>query len=143
MDTNPQRIEQFKHEIQEMRVHAPEDASDRRWLIAGLALPVIGLVVIGIGWWGVSGTAYPAEQLPYLVSGGIVGMSLVVIGAAVFVRYSLSRYLRFWLIRMVYEERAQVDREVEALERIEAALRGTGSATDAPGVATSTTSTQP
>jgi hypothetical protein len=134
MDTNPQRIDQFKQEIQDMRVHAPEDASDRWWLIAGLALPVLGLVVIGIGWWGASGTAYPAEQLPYVVSGGIVGMALVVMGAALFVRYSLSRYLRFWLIRMVYEERAQVDREVEALERIEAALRG-GSQT--PGAPTS------
>lgn len=124
MDTNPRRIEQFKREIQEMRIHAPEDASDRWWLIAGLALPVLGLVVIGLGWWGASGTAYPAEQLPYVLSGGILGMALVVVGAALFVRYSLSRYLRFWLIRMVYEERAQVDRELEVLERIEAALRG-------------------
>lgn len=143
MDTNPQRIEQFKQEIQEMRVSAPEDASDRRWLIAGLALPVIGLVVIGIGWWGASGTAYPAEQLPYVVSGGLGGIALVVIGAAVFVRYSLSRYLRFWLIRMVYEERAQVDREVEVLERIEALLLAAGAARAARGVTASTTSTEP
>lgn len=122
METNPQRIDQFKQEIQEMRVHTPEDAGDRWWLIAGVVLPVLGLVAIVLGWWGASGTAYPAEQLPYVVSGGVLGIALVVIGAALFVRYSLSRYLRFWLIRMVYEERAQVDREVEALERIEALL---------------------
>jgi branched-chain amino acid transport system ATP-binding protein len=67
--------------------------------------------------------AYPAEQFPYLISGGLVGLGLIIAGAALFVRYSMTRYLRFWLLRMIYEERMQTDRNVEALERIEALLR--------------------
>jgi hypothetical protein len=35
---------------------------------------------------------------------------------ALFVRYSLARYLRFWLIRSSYEERANADRIVAAIE---------------------------
>jgi hypothetical protein len=123
MDDQRQRIEEFKEEIAQMRIRPPEDRSERAWLLAGILLPLLGFVVIGIGWWGASGSAYPAEQLPYLISGGLLGIALVVAGAALFVRYSMTRYLRFWLLRMIYEERSQTDRTVEALERVEQLLR--------------------
>ena len=38
-------------------------------------------------------------------------------GAALFVRYSMARYLRFWLVRLVHESRANTDRIVDAIER--------------------------
>lgn len=123
MESNRQRIEEFKEELASMDLRPPEDSTERLWLIAGMTLPVLGLVAILIGWWGASGTAYPAEQFPYLISGGVLGLGLIVAGAALFVRYSLTRYLRFWLIRLVYEQRAQTDRTVEALQSIEALLR--------------------
>lgn len=123
MDAKPDRIEEFKNEIADMRIRPPEDSAERAWLIAGILLPLLGLVAIFVGWWGASGSAYPAEQLPYVISGGILGMGLIVIGAALFVRYSMTRYMRFWLLRMVYEERTQTDRTVESLDKVEALLR--------------------
>ncbi|MGI8709542.1 MAG: hypothetical protein ACR2LA_00890 [Acidimicrobiales bacterium] len=33
-----------------------------------------------------------------------VGVALVVAGAAVFLRYSLAQFLRFWLLRLIYEQ---------------------------------------
>ena len=59
-----------------------------------LALVVIGLglLVIGIGWYGASGSGGKVAgvtdvraQLPYLLSGGFLGLSLVVVGAALLV----------------------------------------------------------
>jgi hypothetical protein len=123
METNHQRIEEFKQEIAGMDLRPPEDNSERRWLLAGMLLPALGLVAILVAWWGASGTAYVAEQIPFLISGGLIGVGLIVVGAALFVRYSMTRYMRFWLLRMVYEDRVQTDRTVEALERIEALLR--------------------
>jgi hypothetical protein len=123
MDDNADRVDQFKQEIAEMRIRPPEDTSERVWLIAGLVLPLLGLVAIFIGWWGASGSAYPAEQLPYVISGGILGLGLIILGAALFVRYSMTRYMRFWLLRMIYEERAQTDRTVESLDNVESLLR--------------------
>jgi hypothetical protein len=35
----------------------------------------------------------------------------------VFVRYSLARFLRFWLLRQLYEGQAHMDRLVGALGR--------------------------
>lgn len=40
-----------------------------------------GGVVLLVGWFGLSGTAFPAEQLPYLMSGGIGGLFLLGVGA--------------------------------------------------------------
>jgi hypothetical protein len=125
METNHQRIQEFKDEVSGMHLRPPEDSSERTWLIAGLVLPVLGLIAIVLAWWGASGTPYPAEQLPYLISGGVVGLGLIIAGAALFVRYSMTRYLRFWLVRLIYEDRTQTDRTVDALERIEALLRTT------------------
>ncbi|MEZ5144162.1 MAG: hypothetical protein R2726_16825 [Acidimicrobiales bacterium] len=135
METNHQRIDQFKQELADVNVKTPVDQGERTYLIAGMALAVVGLVVILIGWWGASGTAIVAEQIPYLISGGVLGLGLVVIGGALFVRYSLTRYLRFWVIRSIYEERAQADRQVEALERLEVALRETAGARGASAAA--------
>ena len=52
------------------------------------------------------------------VPGALLGLSGVVIWA----RYSLTRYLRYWLLRVIFEERLQQDRTIEVLERIEAKL---------------------
>jgi hypothetical protein len=123
MDTNERRIEEFKQEVAELKLRTPDDGNERSWLIAGIVLPLLGLVAILVGWWGASGTSNAADQFPFLLSGGILGLGLILIGAALFVRYSMTRYLRFWLVRLIYEDRSQTDRVVETLERIEAQLR--------------------
>ena len=41
----------------------------------------LGAVALLVGWVGVSGTAYTAEQIPYIVSGGLVGLFLLGVGA--------------------------------------------------------------
>ena len=84
--------------------------------------PSSALAVIGLGWWGASGTKYVYQEIPYLISGGIFGLALVFVGAALFARYSVARLLRFWLARLVVEEQLQADRVVEAIERVAEAL---------------------
>src|SRR5262249_44406583 len=88
METNHQRIDEFKAEIGSLNIRTPADESERIWLIAGIVLAVLGLVLIGIGWYSASGEVLVANQIPYLLSGGVVGLALVIIGAALFVRYS-------------------------------------------------------
>jgi hypothetical protein len=51
----------------------------------GLACIGIGLLVIGIGWNGAAGIDFVSGQLPYLLSGGALGLALVVLGAALLV----------------------------------------------------------
>jgi hypothetical protein len=58
----------------------------------GLGVMALGLLVIGLGWFGISGTGARIDgatdvraQLPYLLSGGFLGLALVVVGAALLV----------------------------------------------------------
>jgi hypothetical protein len=40
----------------------------------------VGLAILLIGYFGVSGTVYPAQQLPYIISGGVGGLFALAIG---------------------------------------------------------------
>ena len=53
--------------------------SVRPWL--GWILIGAGALLMLLGWFGVSREAIPAKQIPYLVSGGIGGIFLAVLGA--------------------------------------------------------------
>ena len=51
-------------------------------LVLALVAAVAGGVALLIGYFGVSGTLDPAKQLPYLISGGIGGLFLLGLAAA-------------------------------------------------------------
>lgn len=51
----------------------------------GLVVIGVGLLVIGLGWNGANNSTAVVVQMPYLISGGLLGLALVVIGAALLV----------------------------------------------------------
>ena len=52
-----------------------------RWmLVPGSLSVVLGFIVMALGWYGASHTSREIEQIPYLISGGLVGLGLVVVG---------------------------------------------------------------
>jgi hypothetical protein len=82
-----------------------------RWLaVAGGVLMPLGVVLVLVGWYGASHTTRLFEEIPYLISGGMLGIVLSAIGAAL--------YFGYWLTRLVAGDR-QI---VEVLSRIEARL---------------------
>jgi len=56
---------------------------------AAWGLVALGAVVIAAGWVGVSGSALPAEQLPYIISAGVGGMFLLGLGATLWLSADL------------------------------------------------------
>ena len=83
-------------------------------LLAGIVAP-LGLVVVVLGWWGASQTPYEFEQVPYLISGGLLGLGLVFVGSFF--------YFAHWMTQLVKEHREQSRAILDALERI-AELQG-------------------
>ena len=49
------------------------------------------MVAVIIGWFGVSGTLEPGEQMPYISSGGFGGAALIAIGVTLIVSYEHVR----------------------------------------------------
>jgi len=58
--------------------------------VVAVGFVIVGAVAIVVGWFGVSGTGLAAEQIPYLVSGGIGGVVLIVIGCTAWVSADLQ-----------------------------------------------------
>jgi hypothetical protein len=109
------RAEQFKAEIAAMKLKTGR-ARVESWLqLLGVVLMVVG-VAIAFGAYSASlnVTATPGTNVDLLDSNSymplaIAGLAISVTGGFVFLRYSLARFLRFWLLRQVYEQRLAVD----------------------------------
>src|SRR5438270_2793468 len=96
-----------------------------RWLfIGGSVLLPLGLLLVVLGWFGASHTGRLFEQIPYLISGGLLGLSLVVVGGFL--------YFGWWLTQLVYESRRQTDELAGSLKRMEELLVAGGAAGVAP-----------
>ena len=87
---------------------------DRLLLIVGGLLLPLGLLLIVLAWLGASHTVLVFEQIPYLISGGLLGLGLVIVGGFV--------YFAYWQTLLVREGRDQARRVEGLLERIEAHL---------------------
>lgn len=84
---------------------------DRYLLIGGGILVPLGLLLVVLGWVGASQTVLIFEQLPYIASGGLLGLALVVAGGFV--------YWSYWLTVLIREARADRTELTAGLGRME------------------------
>ncbi|HEX2577676.1 MAG TPA: hypothetical protein VHK88_15090 [Aquihabitans sp.] len=112
---HPQRVEQFKGEIAEMKLPDQASGRDRTLLRVGAVLMAVGVVLAPVAYAMSHGTTNPLQQRDALVL-AITGLVLAVVGGALFVRYSVAQFLRFWLARLSWEQQAQTDRVVDAIQ---------------------------
>jgi hypothetical protein len=88
----------------------------RKWMeMIGMALIVFGFVCILLGWYGAAHSPYLYQEVPYLISGGLLGVALV-IGGGIFVRSA-------WSMRQVEEDRRNALAIVRSVDRLERILR--------------------
>ncbi len=111
---HPQRVEAFKDEIAEMKLPDQAAGRDRTLLRVGVALMVVGIVLAPVAYATSSGTTNALQQRDAQIL-ALSGVILAVVGAALFLRYSMAQFLRFWLARLSWEQQAQTDRVVEAM----------------------------
>lgn len=109
--------------VAKLRTRAAGGRWDNWMLIVGGVLMPLGVLLIILGWVGASHTPLQFEQTPYLISGGILGLALVVAGGFV--------YFAYWQTLRVRESREQTEALTAALGRLEALLGGGSTATTA------------
>jgi hypothetical protein len=116
------RIERLRTDAAELKVGKGAGREGIYQAAAGVAMAV-GVAVAFIAY-QLSLTKDDSRDIQSLQILAISMLALAVVGAAVFVRYSLARFLRFWLLRQLYEGQAHIDQVVAALgergERTEA-----------------------
>jgi hypothetical protein len=102
MTTPESRADRFARELADLKISDPAAGHPRLWLRAGVTLQVLG-VALGVIGYLVSqrtGDTLTASTAINIALGGVI---LAVIGSAVFLRYSLTSFLRFWLARQSFE----------------------------------------
>ena len=104
-----------------------------RWVrlggVLGIAYCVVGFFLIFLGWNGAASHDDVPAQFPYLISGGIAGLALVVVGSALMVAQSL-RTDRVELRAAIEDLRTSVERS---------AVAGSATAVTAPAEAAAVT----
>jgi len=92
-----------------------------RWLLAlGGGLVLAGIALVVIGWVGTSRTVLVAGQIPYVVSGGLLGLGLIFLGGFL--------YFGYWLALLFRDGRARAERQEAQLERVADGLDATNAA---------------
>lgn len=117
MHENPDRVEQFTNDISAMRLRPTSGESESKFLVLGVVAAVAGLVLVVLGGIGAQQQANEYHQRAYMATGSYLGLALLVAGATLFLRFSIARFMRFWLIRLVHESRENTDRLIAAIER--------------------------
>ena len=92
--------------------------AERALAIASAVMLPLGLALILLGWYGAAHTPYLFEQVPYLISGGMLGLGLAVVGGLV--------YFGSWVARGAAEQRRQNDEVAGLLREIREDLRSGG-----------------
>jgi hypothetical protein len=114
------RMTGLSERMHRLRTNASAGRLDRWLLIVGAALMPLGLVLIVLGWVGASGTSVVSQQNDYILSGGLLGLGLVVAGG--------FTYFAYWQTVRVRDGRAQSAELGRAIGRLETLLTSGGSA---------------
>ncbi|MDP9181175.1 MAG: hypothetical protein M3P04_00180 [Actinomycetota bacterium] len=98
------------------------------WVAAGL-----GVLLLTIGWFGVSGTAYPAEQIPYLASAGLGALFLLGLAGTLWIGADLrDEYSKLdEIARLLAEQSADTSRAFDSEPSAQAAAPLTAAAAPA------------
>ncbi|MCU1461859.1 MAG: hypothetical protein JWO37_1934 [Acidimicrobiales bacterium] len=112
---SPTRAQAFRDDVAAMHLRDPAAGPDRLLkrasVLAMVVAAVIGVVAIIMS----SSTNDALNQRDAIVL-GLFAVTLSVIGAAVFVRYSLASFMRFWMARLTFEQATQTDRLIEVID---------------------------
>jgi hypothetical protein len=98
---------------------------------AAWAFALAGAIALILGWLGVSSHGYPAQEIPYVVSGGLGGIFLLGVGATL------------WLSADLRDEWGKLNRIERQLGEMEEALNNlSGAASNSPADVDSLASTR-
>ena len=113
---NSPRLAEFQQEVSKMGVTGGRANPERLLLRLSALLMLAGLVVVIVAFIVSSGTALDAAgsaRQTDMVILAILGASLILLGGIFYISHALTKFLRYWLVRLIYEHRDQTDRLLE------------------------------
>ena len=105
----------FRESLRDVASRSTSDDLVRWMLVPGSILVIVGFNFMLFGWIGASGTFRQIEQIPYLISGGLVGLALVFLGG-------LLLASTFWVVVMRKMQAESEERTRQLVAALEARL---------------------
>jgi hypothetical protein len=102
MSPSELRADRFARELNELKIPDPAAGRSALWLRVGIGLMVLGLVLDVTAYFMSHNTSDPLVQNDALTI-GVAGIGACVVGSAVYLRYSMTGFLRFWMARGSYD----------------------------------------
>jgi len=94
----------FGAELGKLRASNNSGPMDRTVSVLGVLLAIVGLVIILVSFLQSRGYSSILNQMDALIL-ALFGVGLIIVGSALYIRGAMTRFLRYWLLRMVYEQR--------------------------------------
>lgn len=98
------------------RGRRPLAAHPQFLLTVSATLMLLGLTAIVIGWVGAAHSTFVEEQVPYLISGGLLGLALTTVGALSF----FSHWLTVWIRESRHQDATRRQEHAELLQALRA-----------------------
>jgi hypothetical protein len=111
--TGPSTTTALAERLAALRKRTRFTVTDRTLLIAGSILMPLGVVFVLLAWYGAAHTTRVFEQIPYLISGGLLGVGLVIAGGFC--------YFGYFVARLLATSREMLDSLLRLEDRLEAA----------------------
>ena len=102
MTSAESRAERFARELADLKIADPAAGHPRMWQRAGAALMALG-VVLGVAAYLISQRTGDSLTASTAITIALGGVTLALVGGAIFLRYSLTGFLRFWMARQSFE----------------------------------------
>ena len=106
------RADRFVRDLAALKIPDPAAGRATLWLRLGIVLMLVGPVLAVTAFLMSRGTTDSLTQGDALTV-ALAGITASVVGAALFLRYSLIGFLRFWLARQSYDLTLLADRLLE------------------------------
>ncbi len=112
MTSTETRADRFVRELAELKIPDPAAGRPRLWLRLGVVLMVLG-PVLAVSAYLLSHRTTDALVQRDAITVALGGVTVSIVGAALFLRYSLTGFLRFWMARQSYDLSLLADRVFE------------------------------
>ena len=100
------RLVEFQREVDALKVTGGKANPERNGMIFGVVVMIASIVIAIIAYSTTHSSVNSADWADGNALGNIA-IALAVVGATFFFVFSIRRYLRYWLIRLIYEIRGE------------------------------------